>query len=180
MELRAVAHHLGDIVAAGDNHGDTSSGSSAADLPNFGRGGGGGGGNGGRYGWGGSSQGGWGVEYAWSSQGGAGKHQPLTFCERMPQAIGTNYLRVRSTLDRAREEACFVTCLPRSVELYISCYSYSSDICLTFYLGARGWGGVGDHRCVNCQAEPKTWVQSKRSTFRRLGGMRSGTSTDGG
>lgn len=57
---------------------------------------GGGGGGGGAWGeYGSEDEGDWGVEYAWSAQGGLGRHQGPTLVGRMPQAICTNYLRVR-------------------------------------------------------------------------------------
>lgn len=102
VELRATAHHLGHLVAAGG--GDSNSDQSVSD-PAFGAhaGGhgvgrrGGGGGGGGAWGDVGSAddfEDDWGVEYAWSAQGG-GRHHVPSLVERMPQAICTNYLRVR-------------------------------------------------------------------------------------
>ena len=102
-------HHLGDIVAAGAEGDGSDGGSSDSGMGDFtgygahgmaGRGGGGAGG-----GWNGSEDdsGGWGVEYAWSAQGGAGRHQAPTLVHRMPQAICTNYLRVRER-ERGKEE----------------------------------------------------------------------------
>lgn len=106
VELRATVHHLGDIVAAGAEGSGSDSGSSDSGMGGYGahgmagRGGGGGGGAGG--GWDGSQDesGDWGVEYAWSAQGGAGRHQAPTLVQRMPQAICTNYLRVREPSDK--------------------------------------------------------------------------------
>lgn len=106
VELRAIAHHLGDIVDAGDR-GSNADGSSVDS----------GGVHGGNKRGGGRGDGGtawrgvhydsseeeyededddeeWGVEYSWSAQGGAGRHQAPTLVTRMPQAICTNYLRV--------------------------------------------------------------------------------------
>lgn len=101
MELRATAHHLGSIVAAG-GHGsgsdDSSSDSGMGNLTGYGIHGvaGRGGGGGGAWGEGESDEDGeWGVEYAWSAQGGAGRYQAPTLVNRMPQAICNNYLRVR-------------------------------------------------------------------------------------
>ncbi len=98
-------HHLGDIVAAGAGESDTDGGSSDSGMGDFsgygahahGRGGGGRGGGG----WNGSEDdsGGWGVEYTWSAQGGVGRHQAPTLVHRMPQAICTNYLRVRERVN---------------------------------------------------------------------------------
>lgn len=122
MELRAAVHHLGDIVAAGADGEDSEDGSSAdsgiADFTGYGihgmagRGGGGGKGRGGGGGGGEWAHHGsddesaeWGVEYAWSAQGGAGRHQAPTLVQRMPQAICTNYLRVRKTRVTARGNA---------------------------------------------------------------------------
>lgn len=100
MELRATVHHLGDIVAAGadESGSDASSGnSSTGDFAGYGvHGAAGLGGVRADKGWDGSEDGGeWGVEYAWSAQGGVGRHQAPTLVHRMPQAICTNYLRVR-------------------------------------------------------------------------------------
>lgn len=100
MELRATVHHLGDIVAAGaDESGldDSSSNSGMGDFTGYGvHGTAGHGGVRAGGGWDGSEDGGeWGVEYAWSAQGGVGRHQAPTLVDRMPQAICTNYLRVR-------------------------------------------------------------------------------------
>lgn len=109
VELRAIAHHLGDIVDAGgrasksgESSSDSGVGSGAhAAGKNGGRGGGGGGG--GRGGWADADDDSSddpdddedeGVEYSWSAQGGSGRHQAPTLVNRMPQAICTNYLRV--------------------------------------------------------------------------------------
>lgn len=101
VELRATVHHLGDIVAAGAGESSSDGGSSDSGMGDFSgygahaQGHGGGGRAGG--GWNGSEDdsGGWGVEYTWSAQGGVGRHQAPTLVRRMPQAICTNYLRVR-------------------------------------------------------------------------------------
>lgn len=99
MELRATAHHLGDLVAAGG--GDSHSDQSAADVATGnhaafdGRGTRGAGGVWAVDGSADDFEEDWGVEYAWSAQGGTGRHQAPSSVERMPQAICTNYLRVR-------------------------------------------------------------------------------------
>lgn len=106
MELRATAHHLGDIVAAGNNQqgGEdaSSADSSMVSFTDYGKRRG----MMGRSGWGDASQEEWGVEYAWVAQGGASRHLVPTFVERMPQAICTNFLRVRN-LECCLMEALF-------------------------------------------------------------------------
>lgn len=113
VELRAIAHHLGDIVDAGDKGSNADESSVDSGVGDYSGGAHGGNKRGGRV----NRDGGvawrgvhyasseedyddedddeeWGVEYSWSAQGGAGRHQAPTLVTRMPQAICTNYLRV--------------------------------------------------------------------------------------
>lgn len=172
MELRATAHHLGSIVAAG-GHGsgsdDSSSDSGMGNLTGYGIHGvaGRGGGGGGAWGEGESDDGEWGVEYAWSAQGGAGRYQAPTLVNRMPQAICNNYLRVRrekcgcSCVEGARGRALLQGVLVSSfavwlAELCMWCSLACPRSCLLSFLLWRvhGFG-------VSAQAYSTTWCRRR-------------------
>lgn len=87
---------MGELVAAGGGDSpDASAGNFSGVHGGVGRGGGGSGGVWGADGSADDYEEEWGMEYAWSAQGGTGRHQAPTLVDRMPQAICTNYLRVR-------------------------------------------------------------------------------------